>query len=322
MIQRLLEKVDITSDQIKTLPNAAWRHMELGLPESEMNKLRKHIDETYDVFKHVVGLGRKMPVEKVEDIAQGQVFTGSQALQLGLVDKIGGLFEALMWAGISSIEKENLKEMAKLRAMMDDEMGAMLDDILAKGETIQNLIMEALTASPIYGTTKPTEEQIRNIMNRMNVAVRPQLATVIVPHVNLANEAFGVALAAAFQSDDERSPIQVDQPLIDHDDDQGDDGEGGANTQSRILTGALLGLARTNGIPFWQFPAFCYWFAAQAAGRVEHGGMFNKLFDGWFGKLLRDQNVFKSTSQRRSLFSGKGASWDIRMEMPPLEIYF
>ena len=318
VIRRLLDKVDIASDQITTIPNAAWRHIELGLPEAEMSKLRKHTDEMYEAFKGVVSLGRNMSIEEVEDVAQGQVFTGAQARKLGLVDKLGGLHEALMWAGITSIERENLKDTAKLREMMGDDVGELLDEIIGKGEKIQHIIKDALAASSIYGKLEPTEEEIQQLISRVNVGIRPQIMTTIIPHVNLANEAFGVALATAFESDDERSPIQVDQPLTDPDDED----EGGPNTQSRLLTGAMLGLARSHNIPLWQFPAFCYWFAAQAVGRVEGGGLLTKFFDSWFGKLLREQNVFKETGPKRHLFTGKGASWDVRLEMPPLEIYF
>ena len=100
VIKRLLEKIDVTSDSIQFLPNAAWRHMELGLPETEMEKLRAHIDSTYEQFKQVVSSGREMDMDRVEQLAQGQVYTGSQAHRLGLVDRIGSLYEALSASSI------------------------------------------------------------------------------------------------------------------------------------------------------------------------------------------------------------------------------
>ena len=320
VIRRLLDKVDVSSDQIITLPNSAWRNIELGLPEPEMKKLKKHTDEMYETFKNVVSLGRDMSMEEVEDIAQGQVYTGGQALSLGLVDQIGGLPEALVWAGATSFERSNLKEVAALKELMNEDQGELLEDMIQKGERFQRIIEAALATSHMYGKLHPTEEEIQRLLGRMNLSVKPQIMTTIIPHVNLANEAFGYAVATAFQSEEERSPIQVDQPLIERDDDD----EGGSGPQTRLLLGALLGLSRSFNIPVWQFPAFCFWYASQALGRVEGGGVLTKFFDGWFGKFVLEQNVWKDAMmEQRPLFSRKGAaSWDIRLEMPPLEIYF
>jgi protease-4 len=47
------------------------------------------VDETYEAFVQVVAEGRNMPVEKVRSLADGRVFTGRQALELGLIDALG-----------------------------------------------------------------------------------------------------------------------------------------------------------------------------------------------------------------------------------------
>ena len=50
---------------------------------------QKVIDETYESFVQIVAEGRNMPAEKVRDLADGSVFTGRQALALGLIDALG-----------------------------------------------------------------------------------------------------------------------------------------------------------------------------------------------------------------------------------------
>jgi protease-4 len=52
------------------------------------------LDSIYGSFKAGVAQGRKLPPGKVEDIAKGRVWAGSDALGVGLVDELGGLFEA------------------------------------------------------------------------------------------------------------------------------------------------------------------------------------------------------------------------------------
>jgi protease-4 len=53
------------------------------------------IDQVYDGFVQRVSSGRKLPVDRVRDIAKGRVWTGAQARGLGLVDQIGGFYDAV-----------------------------------------------------------------------------------------------------------------------------------------------------------------------------------------------------------------------------------
>jgi protease-4 len=71
--------------------------LNLGSKASAEDKalLEKNIASVYRTFTRKVAEGRKMPVEKVEAIAQGRVYTGLQAKEIGLVDEIGGLDVAL-----------------------------------------------------------------------------------------------------------------------------------------------------------------------------------------------------------------------------------
>ena len=331
VIKRLLEKVDVTTDSVELLQNSAWHHMELGLPESEMAKLKAHIDETYEQFKQVVGKGRKMDLEQVEKVAQGQVYTGAQAIQLGLADMIGSLSLAISYAGKLSLDRAviEIEDLTKFRQFLSEELRIQFDDIIAGGDKITAATKDEFASSEHYKDIRqPTPEEIQAIVKKMQVSIRPDTRVVIIPHVNLANEALGVAISSAFQSDDERSPIPIDQPLPNP---NGDDDDGkSAGIQSRLVLGALLGIARSNNIPIWQFPVFCYWYAAQAAGKVGQG-MGGGFLDAWFGKLINNQAVFNDTvgyaksiagGRTETFAGGRARAWDIRMEMPPLKILY
>lgn len=63
----------------------------------KMNLLR-NVDRVYSYFKEIVAKGRKMSIQEVEEIAQGRVWTGKQAKEIGLVDELGGIDDAIIYA--------------------------------------------------------------------------------------------------------------------------------------------------------------------------------------------------------------------------------
>ncbi|RME45360.1 MAG: signal peptide peptidase SppA, partial [Chloroflexi bacterium] len=76
------------------------RHAVMDLPddpytEDERGKVLEQIRSTYGLFKQRVAEGREMGVDDVEKIARGRVWTGRQALEIGLVDELGDFQAAL-----------------------------------------------------------------------------------------------------------------------------------------------------------------------------------------------------------------------------------
>ena len=63
--------------------------------DDEKQVIQRSMDEVYTVFTGRVADGRKLPIEKVKELAQGRVWTGTKAKELGLVDEIGGLDVAI-----------------------------------------------------------------------------------------------------------------------------------------------------------------------------------------------------------------------------------
>jgi protease-4 len=62
---------------------------------AEQAKVNAALDSIYAAFKERVAAGRGLSPEQVEEIARGRVWTGAEALPIGLVDQLGGLFEAI-----------------------------------------------------------------------------------------------------------------------------------------------------------------------------------------------------------------------------------
>ena len=66
--------------------------------KAELEYMQASIEDIYTSFINLVAEGRKLPVEKVDEIAQGRVWTGADALEIGLVDEIGTLNDAIAYA--------------------------------------------------------------------------------------------------------------------------------------------------------------------------------------------------------------------------------
>lgn len=89
-------KIGITFKSYKRGENAGFLSSEKTFSPAEREKMQGFMDEIYDVFKgHVVANRGKKLKKPIDELAGGRVYTGRQALDLGLVDKIGTLQDAI-----------------------------------------------------------------------------------------------------------------------------------------------------------------------------------------------------------------------------------
>ena len=94
----LMDKIGVKAEVVK-----AGAHKDLASPFRKMGPQDKKIiqnvlDDVHEQFIEAVAQGRKMPVDKVRQIADGRIFSGRQAISEGLVDKIGDLQDAIAGA--------------------------------------------------------------------------------------------------------------------------------------------------------------------------------------------------------------------------------
>ena len=78
--------------------------------EDEKSKYFSHLKSFYEYFISIVAKSRNLPEDSVENIAMGKVWTGSEALEIGLVDSNGGFKAAIDYVEFIVITKENFKE--------------------------------------------------------------------------------------------------------------------------------------------------------------------------------------------------------------------
>ena len=102
----LSKKIGINTSQVKTHDHAIGYSPFKPIDEKFKEVTTESVENIYTVFVNRVAAGRKMTFEQVDAIAQGRVWTGTEALQNGLVDKLGGLDVALSEAAkLAKIKK-------------------------------------------------------------------------------------------------------------------------------------------------------------------------------------------------------------------------
>ncbi len=97
-IEELMKKIGLKTEIIKS-----GEFKDIGSPmreftEKEKKLLQGVIDDVYDQFVNAVSVGRSIAVQKVKELSDGRIFTGRQAFEIGLVDKLGSLEEAIKLA--------------------------------------------------------------------------------------------------------------------------------------------------------------------------------------------------------------------------------
>jgi len=97
-LKGLYNKIGMTKEIIKKGKHADLFSDYVPFGEEEWQIIRKHMTRTYDAFVRKAAEGRKKSVEQIDSIGQGRVWTGDQALRIGLIDKIGGLKDAIQEA--------------------------------------------------------------------------------------------------------------------------------------------------------------------------------------------------------------------------------
>jgi len=125
----LFKKIGLKTNVIKS-----GKFKDIGSFSREMTKEEKEllgamIEDTYNTFVDVVATHRNMSREKVKEIADGRIFTGRQAVSLGLADGIGDLYDAIDEAGKLSGLGEN-PSFIKARGRIFDELLFIMDSKL------------------------------------------------------------------------------------------------------------------------------------------------------------------------------------------------
>jgi protease-4 len=117
----LNKKLGITSDVVKTGAAADFGANIMGvgvrkITDLERKTLLRSVDKVYETFTTKVSNGRNLPMDKVLEIAQGRVWSGTRAVELGLADANGGLREAIAVA----VDKAGIGENFRVTEVLEE----------------------------------------------------------------------------------------------------------------------------------------------------------------------------------------------------------
>jgi len=122
-----LEKVGVHTDVVSKGKNAGWLSMTDKFTEGEREAFLGTMKDVYRLFTGKVAAGRKPEQAKVESLAEGRVYTGRQALEAGLVDRLGTLDDAIDEAReLAEIDADE-----KLERILLPEPRGLFDDLFA-----------------------------------------------------------------------------------------------------------------------------------------------------------------------------------------------
>lgn len=113
-------KLGITVDTVKTGKYSTFGTPLIDFSSEESQMLQSRIDATYEDFLSKVAAGRKLTRDQVHEIAQGRVWAGAKAKEIGLVDDLGGLDRALSAAAkLANLEKYRTAEYPTTKTGME-----------------------------------------------------------------------------------------------------------------------------------------------------------------------------------------------------------
>ena len=157
----LTDKLGLHFETVKTNRFADMGDMTRSFNDAEKAAMQNYINNGYKLFVQRCAEGRGMSVEAIEKIAEGRVWTGSMAKELGLVDELGGLDKALeiaaQKAGVENYSVLNYPE-------MDNVLSTLLNE--EKKDYIESQMAETL------GEYYDFAKFVRNIKNADHIQAR------------------------------------------------------------------------------------------------------------------------------------------------------
>lgn len=165
-------KLGISFDGVKTAPYADAPSATRPLNTMEQKMLQSGVDSIYHTFKSRVAKGRKKSMDYVDSIAQGRVWLGSDAINVGLVDRIGTLNDALASAAkMAKLKGYNIKQYPESKSFIEDliedykdyvkvksiesEIGASQWQIFQNLKTVQQMVGAPQARMPIFVVKQP-----------------------------------------------------------------------------------------------------------------------------------------------------------------------
>ena len=157
----LYNKVGLTKEIIPRGKNATLYSDYGGFSDTERERVEKMMKTIYEDFVNKAAAGREKTFDEINEIAQGRVWTGKQAKELGLVYELGGLDTALSIAkekgGIADGDKYNIIVLPEQKTFFEQMMESMLDE---EASISMSLPLQAAQQHPAFSMLSKHLHQI------------------------------------------------------------------------------------------------------------------------------------------------------------------
>ncbi len=164
-INELAANIGINAEQVGTNKNSVDYSLFEPMSDEFRGFVKEGIEKTYDTFILKVSEGRNITVAQADSLAQGRVWSGTEARELGLVDELGGLEDAIEAAAeLANVDSYSIRKYPRYKTsferFMEDFGGASIFN--------KELIIQEEIGAEIYGMYK----EIKSAMEQKGVQVR------------------------------------------------------------------------------------------------------------------------------------------------------
>lgn len=163
----LATKLSIGTDGVKTTAHADLLEPHRPATPEELAIVQTSVDEIYEQFLGVVSRGRKMERDAVHAIAQGRVWTGARARKIGLVDRFGGLRDAIAEAARqANLTSHSLRQIPSLH----EDRRSLAERFLSEDE--ENPLFAKAQRDPVVSMVREqlrTLSALRNLNDRRGI---------------------------------------------------------------------------------------------------------------------------------------------------------
>jgi protease IV len=162
-------KIGITFDTVRTTEASTYFTGVYGLGEGEKKLMQRLTDDIYADFLAKVADGRGLDMDKVRELAQGRIWTGRRAMEIGLVDQIGSTREALACAaGMAGMDDYRVDEYPKIK----DPLQRLLAKITGEEDASGSLLRQELGDMYGYYQTLRTIRGLQGPQARLPFLIR------------------------------------------------------------------------------------------------------------------------------------------------------
>lgn len=136
----MTDKVGLTFDVVKTNDNADFGNLVKPMTPYQLTMMQKHVTDTYDDFITLVSTERNLSKAFVDSIGQGRVWSGVDAIEIGLIDEFGGVEKAIAYAAEkANLETYSIKEYPKQEDVFESLFKTKTQEYYAKSLMKKNL---------------------------------------------------------------------------------------------------------------------------------------------------------------------------------------